>query len=322
MRVLVVCSGTRGIISPYITEQIKALRSHCGVEFGLFQIRKGGWLGYISHFKPLLKVINRFNPDIIHAHYGLCGFLAILQRRIPVVTTFHGSDINDANVYRWSRLAHLLSAASIFVEKSMMDKIRKHKSSYIIPCGVDLSVFYPFNQQNLIVKHEYRPDKVSILIYSGIGGLIKNFSLAREACNMAEKKLGVKINIVELRGFSRDEVSLLLNTSDCFLLYSSSEGSPQVIKEAMACNCPIVTTDVGDVRWIIGDTKGCFIAFHDLQSVSDSLVNAVIYARKFKHTNGRDRIVSLGLDNSNIAKRVFLVYNRLYNSPKINSRSL
>ncbi len=139
MKVLIVCSGTSVNSSPvpFIGEQMEAL-SGMGVKILLFQIKKGGITGYLSHLLPLRKLIKQEAPDLIHAHYGLSGLLANLQRKVPVITTFHGSDINDQNDYRYSRLAYKLSAASIFVEKSMMDKMPFKDRSFVIPCGIDL----------------------------------------------------------------------------------------------------------------------------------------------------------------------------------------
>ena len=77
------------------------------------------------------------------------------------------------------------------------------------------------------------------------------------------------------------------------ILTSFSEGSPQIIKESMACNCPIVSTDVGDVRDVIGETEGCYICSYDPKDVADKIKLALTYSEEKGRTNGRKRIIEL-----------------------------
>jgi len=308
MKVIIVCSGTKGEISPFIQDQMESLTKLGGIEFLLFQIKKKGLLGYLLHLTSLLKSIKQFKPDMIHAHYGLSGLLANLQRRVPVLTTFHGSDVNNKNILKWSKWAHRLSAASIFVEESMMEKFKRHHKSYIIPCGVDLETFFPIPkpeaQENLGLQRK----SLNILFSSDFGNPVKNYPLARKACDIVEEKTGEKINLIEMKGLSRPLVNLFMNASDCALLFSFSEGSPQFIKEAMACNCPIVATDVGDIKWIVGNIEGCFISSSSVDDVADKVIYAMNYSKNIVRTNGRVRIKSLGLDSGSVANRVLEVY--------------
>jgi len=87
------------------------------------------------------------------------------------------------------------------------------------------------------------------------------------------------------------------------ILTSKFEGSPNVIKEAMACNCPIVSTDVGDVREVIGNTEGCFITSFEPEGVAKKIKLAIEFNKK---TNGRDNITHL--DEKVIAQRLIDVY--------------
>ena len=114
MKVLIVCSKNSGKVAPFITEQAESLRKS-GIEVEYFTIVGKGIEGYLKNYKLLQQAIKNIHPDIIHAHYGLSGLLANLQRRIPVVTTYHGSDINEPKVYPFSRLCMILSKKNIFV---------------------------------------------------------------------------------------------------------------------------------------------------------------------------------------------------------------
>jgi teichuronic acid biosynthesis glycosyltransferase TuaC len=98
------------------------------------------------------------------------------------------------------------------------------------------------------------------------------------------------------------------NASDVMVLPSYHEGSPNVIKEAMACNCPIVATDVGDVKWVLGDTEGCYIAGFEPDDFAEKLRLALGFAETKGKTSGRYRILELGLDSDTIAKKIVVVY--------------
>ena len=118
MKILIVCSLNSGFISPFVEEQAESLK-RLGVVVDYYPIRGKGVWGYLNYLYPLKKKINVYSPDLIHAHYGLTGLLASLQMKIPVVTTFHGSDINQKGINLiFSFFALALSKKSIFVHST------------------------------------------------------------------------------------------------------------------------------------------------------------------------------------------------------------
>ena len=116
MRILIVASDKNGRFAPFIEEQMAALEAR-GMEVLRYGITGKGILGYLRELPALRRAIRQHRSDIIHAHYGLSGLLANLQRRVPVVTTYHGSDINVPSILRFSKIAMRLSAHNIFVSK-------------------------------------------------------------------------------------------------------------------------------------------------------------------------------------------------------------
>lgn len=121
MKVLIVANKNSGSFSSFVIEQGSSI-AYEGAEVEYFGVIGKGWTGYLSCRKKLIKKIEECKPDLIHAHYGLCGLLANLQRKVPVVTTFHGSDIQSSTMIRClSRLAMYLSKYNIFVLKSMLE---------------------------------------------------------------------------------------------------------------------------------------------------------------------------------------------------------
>ncbi len=113
----------------------------------------------------------------------------------------------------------------------------------------------------------------------------KNFNLAKQAYDIVKSDGFV---LVKMENIPHNDVPLWMNASDVILLSSLWEGSPNVIKEAMACNLPIVSTDVGDVKEVVGDTEGCYICSYDPKDVANKIKMAIDYG---KRTNGQKRII-------------------------------
>lgn len=307
MRVLFVCSGNSGSISPFVKEQAEEIRN-AGNFVDYFLIEGKGALGYLKNLKKYKQKIKEFSPDLIHAHYGLSGLFANLQHKIQVVTTFHGSDVWVFKLNKHiSNLAHRLSAHSIVVEKKMVLQFKNLKKTSTIPCAVDTETFIPIKKdiaRNQLDRKCIKKDKVNVLFSSRFDYYEKNYPLAKSAI----KLLGHKYNLIELKGFSRSEVNLLLNAADIALMTSLSEGSPQFIKEAMACNCPIVSTDVGDVREVFGYTDGCFVCESTPEDVATKIEMALNFSVTKGRTTGRNRILELKLSSPDIAQKVLNVY--------------
>jgi glycosyltransferase involved in cell wall biosynthesis len=115
---------------------------------------------------------------------------------------------------------------------------------------------------------------------------------------------------------AHNDVPKYLNEADVLVFPSYMEGSPNVIKEAMACNCPIVSTDVGDVSWVFGKTKGCYLASFDPADFAEKLKEAISFAQTKGRTKGRQRIVNLSLDMATVAKRLKSIYNKCITKTK------
>lgn len=311
MKILIVCSGNslNGVFNfkidkPFTYEQIESLKN-IGVEYDTYFIKGKGWLGYLNNYFALRKKIKSYSPDIVHAHYSFSGLLASLQRIAPTVITFHGSDINVNNYRPYSYIASKLSIENIFVHPALPLKINYKKAVNIIPCGVNMKIFFPINKLEARKMLGLDNRNKYILFSSRFDNDIKNYRLAKEAISL----LSQKVELIELTGYSRTKVNLLLNAVDLLLLTSISEGSPQLIKEAMACNIPIVSTDVGDVRIVVRNIAGCYITSFEPEDVADKIKKALCFSKK---TTGRDSIMHLEL--SVIARKIFKVYKEVLES--------
>jgi len=302
MKVLIVCSKNSGRIAPFIVEQADSL-AKLGVEIDFFCIEGKGFSGYLKNRKKLLLKIQQFTPNLIHAHYSLSGLLANTQRWIPVVTTYHGSDINIPRVFLLSRLNMLFSKHNIFVSEKQLMKSKLYNDCSVIPCGVDTGLFMPMDKLEARQRLGLKADEKLVLFAGAFDIAVKNPELAKTANGLI-----ANTKLIELKGYGREEVVMLLNAVDVLLLTSFTEGSPQIVKEAMACNCPIVSVEVGDVREVINNTKGCIITTYELKEVAEKLQQAISFAAR---TDGRSCIQEMGLDINTVAENILKVYEKV-----------
>jgi teichuronic acid biosynthesis glycosyltransferase TuaC len=266
MKLLIVANYNTGKFSPFVLEQVEALRTE-GVEVDFFGIVGKGFGGYLKNRGLLSNKIQSFKPDLIHAHYGLSGLLANLQRKVPVVTTYHGCDINKASLRILSVFAIVLSKFNIFVSQKQVRRVKLFLKRFdVIPCGIDYSLFYVSPKADARLTLGIDEAKKIVLFSSSFKRPEKNSTLAFEAMKQVPDA-----ELVELDGYTREEVRLLMNACDVGLLTSTREGSPQFVKELLACNRPVVSTNVGDVEEIISGIKGCFIVPFEANEVAKSI---------------------------------------------------
>ena len=263
MKILICVSGnaldyTFERTQVFVYEQIESVkRLDPSVDYKVFPVVGKGVKGYVASLKALKKVIKEYHPDLVHAHCGQVGAMAVMQRGVPVITTFHGSDVNSAKMRPVSFFASLFSAESFFVSKKLMQTLSvKGKYKSIIPCGVDCSIFYPRDKETC--KKQLGIDKDYILFASDFENSIKNPTLAKVvAAHFPDLELR------EIKNRSREEVALLINGAELLLMTSFTEGSPQIIKETLACGQRVVSVDVGDVSEQTDGLKNCRVCDAD-----------------------------------------------------------
>jgi glycosyltransferase involved in cell wall biosynthesis len=303
MRVLVVCSANSGGISPFVADQVEHLRAE-GLQMEVFGIQGKGIRGYLGNLPALRRKIKDFQPDLVHAHSGMSALLAVLQRMAPVLVTFHGTDINHRALRRYSRLAMLLSKKQVVVAAHMAALLEKPELE-VVPCGVDTNIFFPVNREEAASRMGLEQGKIHLLFSSSFNNPVKNHSLAQAAMQAYGNSQAV---LHPLSGMNRQEVALMMNACHVCLMTSVTEGSPQFIKEALACGTSVVTTHVGDVAETIGSTAGCFICSADAKSLADGIAAAVAFAGK---TKGPERIREAGLEAQVIARKLHAIFHNM-----------
>lgn len=298
---------------PFVTEQGESLRK-AGCEVDYFLVRGN----YLKAVGALKKKIREFKPDIVHAHFGLSAITAELQNLVPVVTTFHNGETLNLHVNLMSSLMSLRAKHVIYVAQHVRDlSYFKAKNYSIIPCGVPMDQCVVIDKAEARKQLKWDAKKKYILFGGAFDNLRKNYPLLRDAV----ERIGGDIEIVEMKGLSRAECVLRMNACDLFALPSHSEGSPQALKEAMACNCPCLATDIADVKYLFGDEPGHFILRNprktherwdgdekSLEEIVALLKEALAFEGR---TNGRDRILKLGLSNEQVAQKIIGIYKRI-----------
>jgi teichuronic acid biosynthesis glycosyltransferase TuaC len=289
----------------FVKAQVESLRKK-GISMDLifangrqskFNYLKGTWQVF---FKSLLQ-----RYDLVHAHYGLSGLMARCQLRSPVVVSFCGTDVMDPLQGKISRLVSRLVDLSI-VKSERLKRALGREDARIIPNGVDLSLFQPMSPTQARKKLALPESGQYVLFVGNPANRPKRFDIAQEVLRVARGRLTHPLELLVLFGHPQKEVPLYMNACDVLLVTSEWEGSPNMVKEAMACNTPIVSTDVGDIREIIGDTDNSYICPHDPHVLADKVL-AVLKAGK--RTDGREKISSLSLERT--ADRIISLYQEL-----------
>jgi glycosyltransferase involved in cell wall biosynthesis len=176
--------------------------------------------------------------------------------------------------------------------------------SFLIPNGVDFSNFKCFSKDEAIKKTEFNPSTKNVIFVSqDPNSFVKNLPLAKQSIDLLNDNK-IKLHLISGKTFL--ELPYFYNAADLLLLTSLSEGSSNVIKEAMACNLPIVSTDVGDVKKIMGNTEGCYLCSYEPEDVADKIKQALNFG---KRTNGCEKIQHL--DSRVVAEKIIEIYKSI-----------
>lgn len=311
MLVLFVSSGnSKNGISPIIKSQGDALIDQ-GVIVKYFTIKGRGTISYLKNIRSLRNKIKSESFDIIHAHYSLSAFLASLLFKKPLIVSLMGSDLLSKNYYPHliSLFSYLFNWNAIIVKSDQMKRVlNTHKKVYVIPNGVNTDIFKPMDKKKCRNILGWDQMKYHILFAADKGRLEKNYQLFEESFRHIDNS---NIDIHSLNDIPHYQIPFWINASDVVVLTSHHEGSPNVLKEAMACSIPIVSTKVGDVEWLFGKTMGHYIGEFNPEDFSQKLKLSLEFCSRGSRTNGKDRIYELGLNSAAISHKISSIYNSI-----------
>lgn len=259
----------------FVEEQFEQLSRFADVKVELFDTSRYSnvFTRYVLSFIPFLFSLLKFKPNVIHVHFGLTFitlfplYPIIKLLRIKIVTTFHGGDIINSRskdnlshklVRAFSILVSKLSDLNLAVSKDIMSVLPKGGRNVYLPCGVSHS-FY---------ESDIDSNRERIIVFpSNPARKEKNY---KRFCRIVEKSLvsktGFKVAILDK--MNRRQVKELFFKAHCLLLTSDHEGSPQSVKEALVCDLPVLSTDVGDVKFLIKDVPNCTVASSEVDLIA------------------------------------------------------
>lgn len=308
MKVIFVASGNKrvGEVSSFVQSQYDSLKAE-GLEMVLFPVVGHGALAHLKAAWQLRKIVRREKPDVIHAHYSVYGYVAAIAtmcmcHKPEIVVSILGSFPRRNKKWRLVRYSvqHVWDKTIV---KSERTKRQLGLDVPVIPNGVNLEIFQPLEASAARKAVGFEGGKKYIIWCSNPERPEKDWALAQASVQ------DLDVELVAVYNKTPQEVCTYMNAADCLLLTSVSEGSPNVIKEAMACNCPIVTTNVGDVTERLENLEGCYVV--DSREPKE-LAGAIRKSLKFgKRTEGRKRIIADQLEISQIAKRIKDIYERI-----------
>jgi len=310
LRILVVTNlyptAQRPFMSTFVKEQVESIRK-CYPDLTIdVRVIEGARprVAYLREMLRLPAIIKKGRYDIVHAHFGLT-LISMLLVRVPMVVTFHGSDLLMNPTKHVSRLLAPMASKVIVVSQRLRESLGYGE---VIPCGI------PAKNFTLPLCHENKPGpripgKLKVLFPSDPANKIKDYGLFQAVCRELERR-GIKVEEVHLANINRANVPEVYWNCDLMLLTSLSEGSPTVIKEAIAAKLPFVSVDVGDVKeWAALVDFGKMVQDRDPRTIADAIVSLL---SQVKHRPSLDNSKCLeAMDIDNIARRIRRVYDEV-----------
>jgi glycosyltransferase involved in cell wall biosynthesis len=238
--------------------------------------------------------------DLVHANYGLTAPAALAQPIRPVVLSLWGSDL-FGSMGELSRWCARRADAVIVMSEDMARELRPI-DSHVIPHGVDLDRFRPLPGRIARERIGWDHARKHVLFPYAEGRPVKDYPRAASVVEAARDRLDADVALQTLSGVAHDLMPLYLNAADALLLTSKHEGSPNTVKEALACNRPVVATDVGDVANLLEGVENAKVGRSDEELVS----GLVTVLRRGAPSDGRVHVQSLGLER--MGERIVDVY--------------
>jgi teichuronic acid biosynthesis glycosyltransferase TuaC len=291
--------------TPCIKDQIEELRAR-GHHIDLFYIDRSNKLNYFkAAFRLALYSLKPRRYDLIHAFYGHCGFVARLQTKYPVVVTFRGSDLlgKDGKIgkiaARW--------AQGVIVMTDDMKQVSERDDARVIPFGVNSAIFRPYPRDKARQELDLPLDEKLILFPWDPARGVKRFDIVEAAFELLRKE-HESVRLITIFDQPHDVIATYMNACDVMILASDYEGSPMAVREAIACNLPLVSVDVGDVREIIENVGNCYLVERDPAAIAEKVVLVLASNTRAEWDRSKSKI-----DAAWAADRVLEVYDSVLN---------
>jgi teichuronic acid biosynthesis glycosyltransferase TuaC len=305
----------------FIARQAEFLRRE-GVEVDLFPFRGArDPRNYYVAWREVRRRLKHGRYDLVHAQFGQSGITA-LPKQVPLVVTYRGDDlegiIGEDGRYAasgWllrsvSRLVARQADAAIVVSDHMKRYLPGSVQAHVIPSGIDLELFRPEPRDALRTRLGLPLDQKLVLFVGNPALARKRHSLAQAAVELVSQSMPVRLVV----GWEMPhrEIAQLMNACDALILTSMQEGSPNSVKEALACNLPVVSVPVGDVALRLKGVMGCELCPDDRAETLATALQRVL--SRGERIDGRPAVAHL--DEHLLTERLIGIYRSLLPATK------
>lgn len=317
MRVLMVTSdwlwNSWGGPAVFIARQADFLRRE-GIHVDVFPFRaERRPANYLAAWREVQRRVKHGSYDLVHAQFGQSGITA-LPKRVPLVVTFRGDDlegiIGETGRYipaGWllrllSRTVARRADAAIVVSEHMKRHLPPSIGAHVLPSGIDFTLFRP-EPQHLARSRLGLPADRRLILFVGNPGLArKRYGLAQQAVESVNRSIPAQL----IAGWEKPhgEIATLMNACDALLFTSMQEGSPNAVKEALACNLPVVSVKVGDVPLRLAGIPGCELCPDDRPETIAAALERVLQ----RGTRTESRSAVQELDERVLTARLIDIY--------------
>lgn len=303
------------VLGTFIRTQVRALQ-RAGADLELM-VLDAAWRKslYPMGAVAVARRVARGDIDLVHAHFGYVGIVCRMQRRVPLVVTFHGSDLlgDMVDVGRIAPLSRLQAAsgrwlagridAAIVQSAQMAAVVPAGTPAHIIPHEVDLETMRPTDRRIARDALGLDPRRPIVLFAANPAIPTKGHPFAQEAVGHLRRSVP-DVELLTVWTETQERLALHMSAADVLVFPSLQEGSPNIVKQAMACNLPVVATDVGDVRARMAGVAGCHVVPRSVEDFSAAM-EAVISAGR--RSEGRAAVADLA--GPAVAARIMAVHD-------------
>jgi teichuronic acid biosynthesis glycosyltransferase TuaC len=313
--------NSNGDLPTFLNHQINSLNELTESHLFLFKGSDLTIRNPIESLKTVVRfwrVVRNSEADVIHAHWGsILGFLTAFtkRKRSLMVLTLRGSDLNksksESHIVHHSRrtltkIAVRHSDYMIFVSDQLKRSVNSvGANTKVIPDGISLDIFRPISKNKARKILGWDQNFPYVVFHCGLRPLAKNLELAAQTMEKVKLRHPHLQFIVFENDLSQHELSLMFAGADALLFTSHAEGSPNVIREAIACGCPVVSVNVGDAkRWIDASGAGATCVY-DPTELSNSLCDVISRKQRANHK------IAVDYSLNSVAKSIVGIYSEL-----------
>ena len=277
---------------PFFDQQVEVLERN-GVECTVVPVpggtRERTTADYVRFYGRVLRVSSNTDFDLVHANYGLTGPAALAQPHRPVVLSLWGSDLLGRYGTVSEQCARFADAVVVMSEEMASGLDRDYT---VVPHGIDTDRFSPAPQDEALAEVRWNPAADHVLFPYDPSREEKNYPRAERVVDRARETVDRLVELHAVSGVPHEQVPTYMNAADALLLTSEREGSPNSVKEALACNLPVVATPAGDVPSIL-DGADCSHVSDSDEGLAAALADVLGSDRR---PDGRERAREFGLE--------------------------